>query len=444
MIDTKLLASFKERYDANPANAAVEHAIAKVGIKEASFNNEARKKHNYVFSDETDKGEITDQARTGRCWMFAGLNTARVNTMHKLNLKNFEFSQNYTLFWDKLEKANYTLENIIETVDEPLTSRLVWHLLQATAEDGGQWEMFADILRKYGSVPKELMPETFHSSNTTVLNEVLGNKLREFAFVLRDMHEKGASLEDLHKKKDEQLYFIYNLLVKTLGQVPEKVNYSYRDKDGLFHRVEEMTPQEFFATFGGLDLDNLVSLINAPTADKPYDKTYTVKFLGTIKEERPIKYLNVPIEELKKASIRAIKDGVPVWFGSDVGKFSENKSGIMDLDLFKYEDTLGENYKLNKAQRLDYSVSLLTHAMVLVGVDLDEDGNPINWKVENSWGKKVGDDGIFSMTDEWFSEYVYQITISSEYLDEKLVEEYKQEPIKLEPWDPMGALAQVH
>ena len=444
MINQELIRQFHEKYHSDPKNSASEHAIREVGINKASVNYQVRQEHDFKFSEEIKRGKITNQKQSGRCWMFAALNTARVSTMEKLNLETFEFSQSYTLFWDKLEKANFFLTSIIDTVDEAQDSRLVWHLLQTPCEDGGQWEMFADILKKYGSVPKEVMPETFHSSNTHLLDEVLETKLREFAARLRQMHEAGKSKADLEAKRDEQLYFIYNVLVKALGEVPSQFTYQYRDKDDQFHRIEDITPQEFFQKYTNLEVNDMVSLLNAPTADKPYHKTYTVDYLGSIVEGEPIKYLNVPIEALKDAAIKAIKDGYPVWFGSDVGKMSERELGLMDTKMYRYQDTLGENYTLNKAERLDYSVSLLTHAMVLVGVNLDKEGKPTHWKVENSWGKKVGDEGIFSMSDEWFDEYTFQITVPSRYVDEKLLEEYKQEPVHLKPWDPMGSLAKVH
>lgn len=441
MIDQTLIHHFQQKYQENKANAASEHAIAEVGIQKASIDVNVKRNHPFVFSEETKRGKITNQKSSGRCWMFAALNTARVSTMEKLNLETFEFSQNYTLFWDKLEKSNFFLESIIDTVDEPLDSRLVWHLLQNPIEDGGQWEMFVGILKKYGSVPKSVMPETFHSSNTNMLNTILGNKLREYAAELRTAHEKGESKESLRERKDEQLYFVYNVLTKALGEVPETFDYAYRDKEDVYHRITNITPQDFFLQYSDLKINHMVSLINAPTADKPYNKTYTVNYLGSIYESEPIKYLNVTIEELKEAAITAIKAGHPVWFGCDVGKLSERQLGIMDPKIYAYTDTLGETLTLDKGQRLDYSMSLLTHAMVLVGVDLDEEGKPKNWKVENSWGDKVGDKGIFSMSDEWFDEFTYQVTVPSEYIQPKLRQLYKEDPIKLVPWDPMGSLA---
>lgn len=444
-ISNELLKKYENEYKSNDINKAVAGSIAKVGIQSASLNNEVVRKHNFVFSDVTKRGEITNQKQSGRCWMFASLNTARVDVMKKLNLETFEFSQNYTLFWDKLEKSNYFLESILETLDEETNSRIISHLLQAPVQDGGQWDMFSGLLEKYGSVPKYMMPETFHSSNTRMLDVVITRKLRKFAQILRtEYKENKTSIEKLRAIKEEQLQDVYNILVKCLGEVPTVFDYEYYDKDKVFHRIENLTPQKFFKEYVNWKLEDKISLINAPTDDKPYERAYTVKFLGTVKEAKPICYINVPIEELKSAAIKSIKDGNPVWFGCDVGKNLDREAGIMDLQMYNYRYTLGsENWSFTKAQRLDYGESLLTHAMVFTGVDLDKDGKPIKWMVENSWGDTSGDKGIYSMSDDWFNEYNYQIMVDKKYISKKYLKALDKEIIKLEPWDPMGALALV-
>ncbi|WP_062532479.1 aminopeptidase C [Jeotgalibaca dankookensis] len=444
MIHTDMLTEFKSRFATSKEDQTIKNAVARVGFEDTAFNNEVLRRHNFVFSDETKIGKMTNQKQSGRCWMFAALNTARVDTMKQLNVDHFEFSQNYTLFWDKLEKANYFLESILETSEEPLDSRLLAHLLTDPVQDGGQWDMFSGILQKYGAVPKSAMPETYHSSRTATLNQLLTSKLRQFAKELRNSSQAGHTVEQLHEEKEEMLYFIYSLLVKALGEVPETFTYEYRDKDGNFQRIQDITPREFFQTYVGWDLENMVSLLNAPTADKPYKRAYTVKYLGTVKEAKPVTYINAPIEALKEAAIRSIQAGEPVWFGCDVGKMSERKHGIMDSQTYVYDLVLGQDILLNKAERLDYGESLLTHAMVFVGVDLDANGKPIKWKVENSWGDAVGDKGIFSMEDAWFDEYNYQIAVNKKYIDSKWLEALDEPVIKLEPWDPMGALATLH
>lgn len=440
-MDKTLLNKFAKRFAEDEKSQGVKNAIASVGFEKASFNNDVLRKHNFVFSEETKRGEITNQKSSGRCWMFASLNVARVSVMEKLNLKTFEFSQNYTFFWDKLEKANYFLENILHTLDEETDSRLMKHLLASPLQDGGQWDMFKEILKKYGAVPKNVMPETFHSSNSHVLDSLMTTRLREDACRLRQRHKDGKKEKDLRAQKEDMLYEIYNLLTKALGEVPEKFTFSYRDEDEKFHRIENITPQDFFKKYVGWKMEDKISLINAPTEDKPYGKAYTVQYLGTIYEADPVRYVNVPMEDLKKSAIKSIKDGNPVWFGCDVGQRLGRKEGIMDLEAYDYENTLGFKPGMNKAERLDYSESVLTHAMVLVGVDLDSKGHPIKWKVENSWGDENGDKGIYSMSDAWMDEFTYQIMVDRKYVDKKWLKAYDGEVTELAPWDPIGSLA---
>ncbi len=440
-ISSTLLEQFKKDYEANPVNKAVAGAIAHTGLEEASFNNDVMRVHNFYFSNETERGKMTNQKSSGRCWMFAALNTARVDTIKKLNLKTFEFSQNYFLFWDKLEKSNYFLESILETLDQPREGRLIAYLLTDPVADGGQWDMFSGLLEKYGAVPKDVMPETFHSSNTRDFVGLLTRQLRKYAQLLRTGHENGESLSALRAKKESYLSQVYSLLVKCLGEPPVKFDFEYRDKDKNFHKDENLTPQEFFKKYVGWDLSQKVSLINAPTADKPYGKVYTVKYLGTIKEAAPIRYINVPIEVIKKAAVKAILAGDPVWFGSDVRQYLNVENGILDTDLYNYDLTAGPFPAFTKAERLDYGESQLTHAMVFTGVDLDADQKPIKWQVENSWGDEKGKKGMFSMTDAWFDEYTYQIMIDKKYVEAEWLKALDEPVVELEPWDPMGALA---
>ncbi len=438
-----LIMQFKNNYEKDPAHKTIAGAIARTGLQEASINNETLRIHNFYFSNETKRGEITSQKSSGRCWMFAALNAARVKTIEKLNIDTIEFSQNYTLFWDKLEKSNYFLENILETLEEPLNGRLLAHLLTNPVQDGGQWDMFSGLLRKYGAVPKDVMPETFHSSNTRGLVSVLTKRLRKYAQLFRSGYKDGKTAKELRKMKESFLSEVYALLVKALGAPPERFDFEYKDKDKKFHKDENLSPQEFFKKYIGWNLDEKISLINAPTADKPYGRAYTVKFLGTVKEAAPICYINVPIEALKEAAIKSITAGEAVWFGCDVGQMSAKKEGIMDMHIYNYDLTVGPLPEFTKAERLDYGESLLTHAMVFTGVDLDSNGRPIKWQVENSWGDENGKKGIFSMSDTWFDEYNYQIMVDKKFVDPKWLTALDQPVIQLEPWDPMGALARM-
>ena len=434
------LAQFEKDFDSNDKNRLALNAVTANGINESAINFERVQKDNHSFSILIDAGEITNQKQSGRCWMFASLNVMRLEVMKKLNLKNMELSQNYPLFWDKLEKSNYFLENIIETTDEETDSRLISFLLKDPLGDGGQWDMFAGLVEKYGVVPKDCMKESISSSATSAMDKYLTLKLREFACTLRTAAKEGKTKKQLQEAKDDMLKTIYNMLVISLGKPPKKFVYETRDKDNKFIRIES-TPQQFFKDYVGWNLSDYISLINAPTTDKPYNNTYSVQYLGSVKEGRKVKYLNLPIQELKEAAIKQLKDGKAVWFGSDVAQFSEKNKGLMDMKALDVENLFSTTFPMTKAQRLDYGESLMTHAMVLTGVNLDEKGKPNRWRVENSWGDDKGEKGFFIMTDDWFDEYVYQVVVNKKYLTTKQNKDFEKEPIMLQPWDPMGSLA---
>ncbi len=443
-ITSELIKTFSQRFSADPNNIIARNTVVRNGLNQSAVNSDLGKKYPFVFSTEIKGGEITNQKSSGRCWMFASLNTMRVNVMGDYNLGNFEFSETYPFFWDKFEKSNYFLENILDTLSEPTDGRLIQHLLQAPVQDGGQWDMFKGLLAKYGAVPKYAMPEAFSSTNSAKLGSLLTLKLRSNACILREGHQAGQSAEELRQAKEGMLYDIYQLLCIVLGTPPTEFDFEYRDKDNLYHADRKITPQVFFQKYVGWNLKQKLSLINAPTKDKPYGKAYTVKYLGTVHEADPIRYINVPSDVLKQAAIASLKDGHAVWFGCDVGQNHDRETAVMAMDAFDFETLLKTGFPLDKAQRLDYGESCLTHAMVFVGVDLDEDGKPLRWKVENSWGSDIGaNKGYFIMSDEWFDEYNYQVVVDQQYIPDKWLKAYDEPVIELEPWDPMGALAMV-
>ena len=435
------LEKMEQEFDANAAHKLAMNAATKSGITTLLRDADLEKRERFSFSIDLEAGKVTNQKQSGRCWMFAALNTMRVEVMKKLNLENMELSQNYTLFYDKLEKANYFLESILDTVDEPTDGRLISWLLMAPLNDGGQWDMLANIIRKYGIVPKEAMPETFSSSCTREITPWMTKKLREFACTLRTAYAKGASMEELQEKKQEMMSVIYRMLVIALGKPPKTFTWETRDKDKQFIRIADITPQQFFAEYVGWNLDDYVSIINAPTQDKPFHHSYTVQYLGNVTEGHIVRHLNLPIEEMKKLAITQMQDGQVVWFGCDVGQFHEKDLGIMDTDGIQAGLLFDTDFPMTKAQRLDYGESLMTHAMVFTGVNLDKAGKPNRWKVENSWGEDRGNKGFYIMSDRWFDEYMYQVVVNKKYLSKEQLKAYEEEPTVLAPWDPMGSLA---
>ncbi|MGD0146534.1 MAG: C1 family peptidase [Nitrososphaerales archaeon] len=438
--DTKrFLASF----DSDPKNRLALNAVTQNGIAAVALSRKEVDRINYTFSNLIESPEATNQEASGRCWLFSGLSLLSLEAMKKLKVQTFELSEVYQMFWDKLEKANYFLESIIETRDEPLDERTILFLLSDPLPDGGQWDMFVNLVEKYGVVPKSFMPETISSSDSDSMNTLLVSKLREYAKSLRDMHAQGSSVEELRKSKCELLEEFYRMLAIHLGKPPFNFYWEWRDKVNVFHRDGNMTPREFYKKYVDVDLDDLVCLINAPTKDKPYNKAYTVKYLGNVIGGRQVRYLNVDIETLKKAAVEMIKDNHAVWFGCDVGQMLETEMGAMDLNVYDYDLVYGAEFKLDKAGRLEYRNSEMTHAMVLTGVDLDETGKPRKWRVENSWGAKIGDKGYMCMMDEWFDEYLFEITVRRKYLSPELLSVLSTEPVVLPPWDPMGTLARA-
>ncbi len=433
-----------ERFSKERANIVAKNAVTSVGVRQAARVPEGVAKNAMGFDVEVTQGERCDQERSGRCWMFASLNTMRQSVIGRLNLKTFELSQSYPLFFDKLEKSNWFLVNVIDTADEPLDGRLVAYLLRDPVGDGGQWDMFRSIVKKYGVVPKEAMPETACSRNTSDLDRYLTRYLRGCAMRLRRAHEAGADAAEMDDLRKAMMADVWSLLSTCLGEPPATFEVRLRDKDDKLVLHGTYTPHDFFSDVVQMDVDSLVSCINAETADKPLMNVFTVDRLGNVVEDGGVRYLNLPMERLKELAVAQLKDGRPVWFGCDVSQSYLQSEGIMATEALQVDELFGFAVEgcMNREERLDYGESVMTHAMVLEGVRLDAEGRPTLWKVENSWGKDHGRDGFDTITDAWFDQYVYQVVVDKRYLtDEERTVLDSAEPIVLAPWDPMGSLA---
>ena len=429
---------YKNKFLKNNKNTASRNALIKNDLDTVSLNWENYSKINHHFSNLIKKElPATDQKASGRCWGFAGLNLMRLKVVENLDLPNFEFSQNYFMFCDKLEKANYFLENIIQTKDHAYDSRLIMHLVKAPVQDGGQWDMFVNLINKYGAVPKDVMPETNHSSKSMSMNYILTHKLREFASILRKKR-----LKNLSSLKKEMMEVIFNLLAMFLGQPPDVINWSTRNKDNRYFVISDMTPKDFCKKYADINIKDKVCLIHAPMSNKKFNTVYTVEYLGNVIEGQIIKYLNVDVQKLKKSAIQSIKNNEAVWFGCDVGKRFSREQGVLDIGIYDYENVFQTDFKMNKQTRLEYGDSEMTHAMLLTGVDIKK-RNSTKWKIENSWGTKSGNKGYMMMTDEWFDEYTYEIVVDKKYISKRLLKYLDMEPVALAPWDPMGALANI-
>ena len=434
--DTELL---RKEFSANPAYRMAQNAVTRVTVDDVAINREIINATDHSLSVLLDDWKVTNQKRSGRCWLFAGLNLLRVGAMKKMGLKEFEFSQNYAMFWDKIERANYFLEAVIETADRDIDDRTVAFVLDSAAEDGGQWNMFVAIVKKHGLVPKTFMPETQSSSDTGRMNAVLRTVLRQGAKSVRAAASSGG-IDAARAEKAEILRVVHRVLCIHLGTPPDHIDWQWTDKDRQFHRDGVLTPQEFAARYVELPVDDYVCLVHDPRASSPVGRTFTVAYLGNVLGAPPVTYLNVDMSLIKDIAARALQAGEPVWFGCDVGKMMSNEYAVWDVGLYDLPSVYDTSFTLDKADRLVFHETQMTHAMLFTGVDL-LDGKPRRWRVENSWGSDKGKDGFYTMNDSWFDQYVFEIAARRDALPEGLRAALDTEPIVLPAWDPMGSLA---
>ncbi len=439
-LDPKHVSEFRHEFESIPSYRLMQNAVTQHDVNDIALDRSIVTSAAHNFSNVLDDWAVTNQGRSGRCWMFAGLNLFRADSKNLLNVKQTEFSQNYMMFWDKIERSNFILESIIETADRPLDDRTVAWLLQRSVEDGGQWDMFVSLVKKHGVVPKTVMPETESSSNSARLNSIINYQFRQGARKLRELFREEVSVDEIRRTKNEILKVIYRVLSIHLGTPPDRFYWQWKDKDGQFHRDGEMTPMEFTRKYVTTPLDEYVCLVHDPRKTSPMGRTFTIEYLGNTVGGSPIRYLNVDIDLMKDITMRLLQDGKPVWMGCDTSKQMHRDLGLWDAQLFDYPGVYGSEFSLDKAARLEYHQTRMTHAMLFTGVDV-VDGQPRRWRVENSWDSKVGDKGFFLMNDSWFAEYMFEIAAPKSYLPTELQEALDLEPIVLPPWDPMGSLA---
>ncbi len=439
-LNARHVADMRAEFEARPSNRLMQNAVAQYDVSELALDRAIVTGATHTYSHVLDDWSPTDQGRSGRCWLFAGLNLFRVDTMKALNVKQFEFSQSYMMFWDKVERANFQLESFIETADRPVDDRTVTFLLEQPLQDAGQWDMFVNLVRKHGVVPKPAMPETESSGNTMRMNSILYYQIRQGAKRIRELHARGGDLDSLREIKRDTLKTVYRALCIHLGTPPSRFDWQWKDRDGEFHRDGEITPQEFARRYVVTPMDDYACLVHDPRKTSPIGRTFTIDYLGNVVGGSPVKYLNIDIELMKEITMRQLLDGKPVWMGCDVGKQMHNKLGLWDARLFDYTSVYDADFSLDKAARLEYQQTRMTHAMLFTGVDV-VDGVPRRWRVENSYGDTPGDKGFFLMNDSWFDEYMFEIAAPKNCLPPELQKALDEEPIVLPPWDPMGALA---
>ncbi|XP_065351925.1 bleomycin hydrolase [Cloeon dipterum] len=441
------LSNWNEDFTSQAINRVAQNACTRINVHEASISRKRLQEvlqHVFEYKVDAEIKPMTNQKNSGRCWLYATLNVIRITFAKAMNIEEFEFSQGHLFFFDKIERCHFVLHTIVETArrGEPVDGRLVSFLLRDPTCDGGQWDMVVNLISKYGLMPKKSFPESFSCESSNGLNGILKSKLREYAKELRALVEAG---EDPLPAIKRQMKFIYRTVSICLGVPPSEFTWQYLDKNKKYNSIGPVTPQQFYEqhvkpTF---NLEDKVCLVTDPRPTNPYNHLYTVDCLGNMVGGRPTIYNNQPVQLLAKVAAESIKNNEAVWFGCDVGRRSNSKLGLLDVELHDWKSLIGEEVflVLDKADRLNYGDSMMTHAMVFTGVTTDTDGTPIKWRVENSWGEDTGEKGYLLMTQRWFDEFAFEVVVDKKFVPQDVMDIFKQKPIVLPAWDPMGTLA---
>ncbi|MFA8449341.1 MAG: C1 family peptidase [Bacteroidales bacterium] len=436
-IDSKTLNEIKTFVSNKGTDKALRNAITNNDITDLALDNSNFKVVNHYISNKVKTKGITNQKSSGRCWLFTGLNTIRPAVIDEYNLSDFEYSQTYNFFWDQLEKSNLFLEGIIETADQDIDSRYVNWLLKHPLSDGGQWTTFADNVKKYGVVPQEVMPDTYQSKNTKSMSKLIKRKLREDAMILRKGFKSKKDKKDLRKIKVEMLGEVYRMLSLSLGEPPTEFSWQFKNSNGEISPMETYTPQEFYKKHVKINIDDYVMIMNDPT--RPYYEVFEIEFDRSIEDGNNWKYLNLPMEDIKEFAKQSIVDNHAMYFSCDVGKQLNRDYGTLDINNYDYGDLYGVKFGMTKEERIKTFDSGSSHAMTLIGVNINKDNKIDKWLVENSWGTATGNKGYLTMTDEWFDNYLFRVVIDKKFLSKKALKVLKKKATMLPPWDPMFA-----
>ncbi|MFC0265279.1 C1 family peptidase [Alloscardovia macacae] len=453
------LKTYSEHFNADRANRVAANAAVSMGVLQAATAYAGARAVPMDFNVELKQGSITNQRNSGRCWMFAGLNVLRYELMHKWNIADFEFSENYLFFWEKMEKANTYLEYVLETIDAPTDDRRFQLINEGPVQDGNWWKGFADLVTKYGLVPKSAYPESANSRSSDDFIQYINSKLREFAIQMREAHKQGESLEQLRARKDEYMDLVYRMCAISLGEPPVKFDFFARVEDDAEKGEKEdekkqksgksgkderkqivdlgITPLEFYKKYVPVDVNDYETVINSPLESTPYGKRYAYKNSATVIEAGNMDALNVDLDTFRAAATSMIKDGHPVWFACDCTQFALRRAGYFDEGTVRVDELFGTSFMLDKAQGLEYMDYPSNHAMTFMGLNLDENGQPNRWKVENSWGKDNGKDGYYVASGAWFDRFVREVIVLKKYLPAELLE---AETVEVEPWQPVSRM----
>lgn len=439
-ISKQMLQQIEKQNAPSASDRALRNALASNAIDALAKNQQNAGALDTYFSVETKKQSITNQKSSGRCWMFSGLNVLRANFAKRTDSLKVTFSQDYLFFYDQLEKANLMLQGAIDTGKKPIDDLRVQFFFHHPLNDGGTFCGVADLTEKYGLVPTEVQPETFSAESTSRMSRIIASKLREFGLELRKMVAEGKKSKDIQQRKTEMLSEVYHMLVITLGEPVKEFTYAFRDKNGkALTPAKKYTPQSFYQEVVGDKLNGtFIMVMNDPRRD--YYKTYEVEYDRHTYDGHNWKYLNLPMEEIEQLAIASLKDGRKLYSSYDVGKQLDRQRGYADTENFDYASLFGTTFNMNKAERIATFDSGSTHAMTLTAVDLNAQGQPLKWKVENSWGADSGHQGCIIMSARWFREYMFRLVVDKQYVSEKLLKDYEQKPIMVMPEDPLFLL----
>lgn len=437
-ISEDMLVQIREAQPHSPADRALFNAIAANSIDALAVNHARKGAIDTYFNVETPPQNITDQQQSGRCWMFSGFNVLRSDFASRTDSLTVNLSHDYLFFWDQLEKSNLFLQGVIDCADKPMDDERVRFFFMNPISDGGTYCGVADLVSKYGLVPAEIMPETYSSDNTSKVAGLLKSKLREFGLQLRKMVADGKSRNDIRAEKTKMLATVYRMLSLTMGEPVTEFTYAFKNRNGrAVTEAKKYTPMTFAAEIcGGKPVQNsFIMVMNDPRRE--YYKTYEVEYDRHTYDGTNWKYLNLPMEDIAGLAVASLKDGHKMYSSYDVGKFLDRKRGYCDVQNYDYGSLFGTTFGMDKAQRIMTYDSGSTHAMTLTAVNLDKDGKPLMWKVENSWGPAYGQGGCLIMTNEWFNEYMFRLVVDKKYVPAKMLKQYEQKPVMVMPEDPL-------
>ncbi|MCQ2261920.1 MAG: C1 family peptidase [Bacteroidales bacterium] len=438
-ITPEMMQQMKKSYGSNASDKALRNILVTNSPAKLALNYENAGAFDSHFSNKVESKAITDQKSSGRCWMFTGMNVLRNKAIrqHKLPA-DFQFSQAYTFFYDQLEKSNLFLQAVIDTYKKDFTDKEVEWLFKNPLSDGGQFTGIANLVEKYGLVPAEAMPETYNTNNTSSISSLIQLKLREDGLELREMAaQKGMTPKKLQARKTEMLSTIYRMLALTFGEPPAEFTWSQKNAKGEIVETATYTPKSFYEKFAKVDFSKFYMVMNDPTRE--YYKVYEIQYDRHVYDGQNWKYLNLPMDEIAPMCIASIKDSTNMYFSCDVAKFLNRDKGFMDENNYDYASLFGTTFGMNKEQRVKTFASGSSHAMTLCAVDLDKDGKPLKWMVENSWGSSYGYQGFLIMTNAWFNEYMFRVVLEEKYIPANIRAMLNQKPIMLPAWDPMFA-----